>query len=55
MKLLGDLGHVESCFGPFETVLGSVQDRSTVVAKMYNRLINRFAHIRWYSLVMRLK
>jgi hypothetical protein len=26
MELLGDLGHVESCFGPFRDVLVSVQD-----------------------------
>jgi hypothetical protein len=31
--LLGDLGHVKSCFCPFEIVLVSVQDSSTVCAK----------------------
>jgi hypothetical protein len=33
MVLLGDVGHVESHFFPFEIVLVSVQDRSTVCAK----------------------
>ena len=31
MELLGDVGHVESCFGRWEPV--SVQDRCTVGAK----------------------
>ena len=30
MELLGDVGHVESCFGRLETVLVSAQDRCTV-------------------------
>jgi hypothetical protein len=30
MELLGDMGHVKSHFGPLETLLVSVQDRSTV-------------------------
>jgi hypothetical protein len=33
MELLGDVGHVESHFGPLEIVLVSVQDRSIVCAK----------------------
>jgi hypothetical protein len=33
MELLGDVGHVESRFGPLETVLVSVQDRCTVCTK----------------------
>ena len=33
MELLGDVGLVESCFGPFEIVLVSVEDRCTVCAK----------------------
>ena len=33
MELLGDMGHVESHFFLFETVLVSVQDRSMVCAK----------------------
>ena len=30
MELLGDVGHVESCFGRLEMVLVSVLDRCTV-------------------------
>jgi hypothetical protein len=30
MELIGDLGQVEACFGPLETVLISVQDRCIV-------------------------
>ena len=33
MELLGDVRHVESCFGLLEIVSVSVQDRSTVCAK----------------------
>jgi hypothetical protein len=33
MELPGDVGHVESHFGPLEIVLVSVQDRSIVCAK----------------------
>ena len=33
MELLGDKGHVESHFFPFETVLVSVQDRCMVCAR----------------------
>jgi hypothetical protein len=34
MELLGDVGHVGSCFGPFgEVVLASMQDRYMVYAK----------------------
>jgi hypothetical protein len=33
MELLGDMGHVESRFGPFEIMLVSVQDKSIVCTK----------------------
>jgi hypothetical protein len=33
MELLGDMGHIESCFGPFGDELVSMQDRCTVCAK----------------------
>jgi hypothetical protein len=33
MELLGDVGHLESCFDQLETVLVSVLDRCTVCAK----------------------
>jgi hypothetical protein len=33
MELLSDVGHVESRFGPLQTVLVSLQDSCTVCAK----------------------
>jgi hypothetical protein len=33
MELLGDVGHVESCLGPFGNGIILVQDRCTVCAK----------------------
>jgi hypothetical protein len=33
MELLGDVGHVQSYFGPLETALVLVQDRCTVCTK----------------------
>jgi hypothetical protein len=33
MELLGDMGYVESCFGPFEDCVRLVQDRCTVCVK----------------------
>ena len=33
MELLGDVGLVESCFGPLKIVLVSVEDTCTVCAK----------------------
>ena len=33
IELLGDMGHVKSCFGPFGDMLVSVQDRCTICAK----------------------
>jgi hypothetical protein len=33
MELLGDVGHVESHFGPLDTVLVSVQDRCMLCAE----------------------
>jgi hypothetical protein len=33
MELMGDMGHVEFCFGPFETMFVSVHDRYMVCAK----------------------
>ena len=32
-ELLGDTGHVESCFGPFGDGVSAVQDRCTICAK----------------------
>jgi hypothetical protein len=42
MVLLGDVGHVESHFGPFGDGVISVQDRCTVFAKCTTFLENHF-------------
>jgi hypothetical protein len=55
MELLGDMGQVESCFCPLETMSVSVQDRCTDYAK---RTIGSEIVLdanRGYSKVMRLK
>ena len=51
MELLGDMGHVESCFGPFG-------DRTSIGARLvhglhqlYHRVRNHFGRSRWYSYV----
>jgi hypothetical protein len=49
MELLGDMGHVESRFGPFR---GSVSVDARLVHGLrctYHRLRNQFGHTRWYS------
>jgi hypothetical protein len=33
MELLGDMGHVKSCFGPFGDSVRLLQDKCTVCAK----------------------
>ena len=40
MELVDDEAQVESCFGPFEIVLVSVQDRCTVCAKQGSEIIS---------------
>jgi hypothetical protein len=50
MKLLGDVDHVESRFGPFGAVLVSVHD----LRQTYHRLGNRFGRTQCWSKVMRL-
>ena len=55
MELLGDVGHVESHFGP---VIDSVSVSARQVhywRQTYHRLRNRFGRNQWYSLVTRLK
>jgi hypothetical protein len=42
MELLGDVGHVESFFGPFADVLLSVQDWSMVCTKCTIGLVIAF-------------
>jgi hypothetical protein len=49
MELLGDMGHVESCFGP-------IGDRVSIGARevhglrgMFHWLRNRFGRTQWYT------
>jgi hypothetical protein len=49
MKLLGDVGHIQSRFGPFGD---SVSVRARLVRGLrqtYHRLRNHFGHTRRYS------
>jgi hypothetical protein len=49
MEFLGDVGHVDSHFGPFGGSV-SVGARSVLgLRQMYHRLRNRFGRTRWYS------
>ena len=55
MELLGDVGHVESCFGPFGDS-GSVGARlEHGLRQMYHRLKNHFGRTLWYVYLMKLK
>jgi hypothetical protein len=49
MELIGDMGHVESSFGPFVEVVcvGARQEHS--LHQTYHRLRNHFELPRWYS------
>ena len=51
MELLGDVGHVESCFSPLRD--GVSVDATSVhgLHQLYHRFRNCFARIRWYSQV----
>jgi hypothetical protein len=48
MKLLGDLAHLESRFGPFRDAV-SVGARLHGLHRMYHRLRYRFGRTQWYS------
>ena len=50
MELLGDVGHVESHFGPFIDNVVSVQDRCTVCTRRYS-LVTR---LKWKPFSVRL-
>jgi hypothetical protein len=54
MEILGDMGHVESHFGPIEDVVSVNARLVHHLRQMYHRLRNCFGHTRWYSLVTRL-
>jgi hypothetical protein len=49
MELHGDVGHVESRFGPFGDSVGVVAREVHSLRRMYHRLRNRFGRTRWYS------
>jgi hypothetical protein len=55
MKLLGDVGHVESRFGPFRDFVSVGARLVHGLRQTSNRLRNHFGHTRWYSKVTRLK
>ena len=55
MELLGNVGHVESYFGPFGDSVSDGMRKVHGLRQMYHMLINHFGHTRCYSLVMRLK
>jgi hypothetical protein len=52
MVLLGDMGHVESHFSPFEESVSGGARYVHGLCQTYHRLINPFGRTRWY--VMRL-
>ena len=55
IELLGDMGHVESCFRPFGHSVSVGARYMRGLRQMYHRLRNHFGRTRWYSLVTRLK
>ena len=55
IELLGDMGHVESCFGLFGVCVSVDARYMHGFCQMYHQLRNHFRRTRWYSLVTRLK
>jgi hypothetical protein len=49
MELLGDVSHVESCFGLFGDSVSVGARQVHGLRQMYHRLTNPFGHTRWYS------
>ena len=49
MQLLGDVGHVESRFGPFGDGVSVGARYVHGLRQTYHRLQNRFGRTRWYS------
>jgi len=49
MQLLGDVGHVESRFGPFGDGVNVGARYVHGLRQTYHRLQNRFGRTRWYS------
>jgi hypothetical protein len=55
VELLGDVGHMESHFGPFGDSVSVGARLEPGLRQTYDRLRNRSKHTRWYSYIMRLK
>jgi hypothetical protein len=55
MELLGDMGHVESRFGPFRDSASVIARKVHGLRQPYQRIRNHFGCTRWYSKVTRLK
>jgi len=55
MKLLDDMCHMESCFGPFVDILSFSARKVNSLCLMHHSLRNHFRRTIWYSWVKRLK
>ena len=55
MELIGDVGLVESHFGPFRDTVSVGAREVHGLHHTYHTLSDHFGRTRWYSLVMRLK
>jgi hypothetical protein len=49
MELLGDMGLVESRFGPFGDSVGDGTRHMQGLCQIYHRPRNHFGHTQWYS------
>ena len=49
MELIGDVGHVESFFGPFGDSVSVGAKLVRGLRQTYHRLSNRFGRTRWNS------
>ena len=49
MELLGDVGHVESSFGPLGDSVSIGARKVHGLLQTYHRLINHFGRIQWNS------
>jgi hypothetical protein len=49
MELIGDVGHVESCFDLFWDSVSVGARLLLDLSETYHRLINHFRRTRWYS------
>jgi hypothetical protein len=49
MELLGDVGHVESCIGPFGGSVSVSARKVHGLRRSHHRLRNYFGRTQWYS------